>query len=75
MKILTEEILSELVKKFKIKASEMAYIGDHPKDVIEAKKAGVVSIAVPTGFHSKKELKSENPDILVDDLNDLVKII
>lgn len=48
-----------------------AYLGDSIFDVRFAKKSGVLSIAIPTGYHSRERLAGEHPDLLVDSLTKL----
>ena len=51
------------------------YFGDTKGDIIEGKKAGVKTVAVSWGWHSKKELKEENPEYFLDKPEDIVKIL
>jgi HAD superfamily hydrolase (TIGR01509 family) len=48
-------------------------VGDMPVDVMAAKNAGMNSAAVSTGIFSRSALQSEHPDILVENLNGLIK--
>lgn len=50
-------------------------IGDTPKDIEAAKKAGVKAIAFSTGPFQLKELKRHNPDYLFKDFSDKESII
>ena len=50
-------------------------IGDSTYDLITAKKVGMVSIAVGTGWSTKEELLAQNPDYYFDDLGDVEKIV
>jgi phosphoglycolate phosphatase-like HAD superfamily hydrolase len=43
-------------------------IGDHPNDVLAAKRSGCTSIAVATGVAGRLELAGHQPDHLLDDL-------
>ncbi|MCX5885885.1 MAG: HAD family hydrolase [Proteobacteria bacterium] len=54
---------------------EAVIIGDSVHDVKCGKEYGTRSIAVATGFHSKEELLSAEPDVLFDDLSDYRKVI
>lgn len=47
------------------------YIGDTSGDVLEGKKAGVKTVAVCWGYHSKEQLLSANPDFLLENVNQL----
>ncbi|GAB4288216.1 MAG: HAD family hydrolase [Myxococcota bacterium] len=44
-------------------------IGDTPYDIACAKAAGVYSIAVATGPYSVEELKQNNPNLVIEDLD------
>ena len=44
------------------------YVGDHPADVIGAKAAGAISVAVATGPASIDELRTEGADVILADL-------
>ncbi|MCC5942778.1 MAG: HAD family hydrolase [Balneolaceae bacterium] len=50
-------------------------IGDTPNDIRCAKYFGAVSVAVTTGSYSKKELIESSPDVLVDDLRELIDLL
>jgi len=47
---------------------EVYVIGDSPRDVDCAQKAGVVSVAVAAGDHDRATLGALGPDLLLDDL-------
>lgn len=51
------EIIKECLELLKIKPREMIYVGDHPEDIINAKKSKVVSVGVSTGLHNYEELR------------------
>jgi len=55
-----------------IHPSSTAYIGDTIYDVQEAKKAKAKSVAVATGYHVRKRLAEENPDLLLNSLSELI---
>lgn len=61
----------EEVKKiigFNPDPSRFVIIGDTPRDVICAKKAGMKCISVTTGSFGKKELAEHNPDLIIESL-------
>jgi phosphoglycolate phosphatase-like HAD superfamily hydrolase len=66
-----EKCLSDL----KIYKDEAIYIGDHTNDIQAAKKAGVLSCGITTGWCDKEELLSAEPDIVIDNLKELNKFI
>lgn len=44
------------------------YVGDHPADVIGARAAGAISVAVTTGPATIEELQAEGADVILADL-------
>jgi phosphoglycolate phosphatase len=66
--------LLEMCKKLNIapSPSTVAYTGDTIYDIRAAKGAGVYSIAVTGGYHSRERLEKENPDKLVDGIAELI---
>jgi len=65
-----EKILSE----WKIKPSEAIFIGDMTTDIEAGKSAKVKTICVASGLAQKKVLLEHNPDILVDNTDDLIEL-
>jgi phosphoglycolate phosphatase len=63
----------ELIKQ-RYPADEYAYIGDTIGDIKEGKKAGVKTVAVTWGWHTKQQLQQANPDVLIDQVADLKTI-
>jgi phosphoglycolate phosphatase len=60
-----EKILFAL-QKYGIPPEKTFYIGDTAGDMVEAKAAGVGSVAVTWGWHSRERLAAVRPDFLVD---------
>lgn len=50
-------------------------VGDSPYDVIAGKKAGCKTIAVLTGNFSRKRLKEEKPDYIIETLRELPEVL
>ncbi len=50
------------------------YIGDTVGDIKEARLAGVRTVAVTWGWHNKERLETINPDYLIENPDDLLKI-
>lgn len=77
-----EEILGADKETSKVKKIEMMkskhegcslyYIGDTRGDILEGKKAGIKTIAVTWGWHSRDQLREEQPDLMVDSPQTLV---
>jgi phosphoglycolate phosphatase-like HAD superfamily hydrolase len=63
------------LKTLKLKKEEIYYVGDHINDIKEAKKAGVKIISVTTGVFKAKDLMPYKPDLILEDLNELRKIV
>jgi phosphoglycolate phosphatase-like HAD superfamily hydrolase len=58
-----------------VNAEEAIYVGDGVIDILAAKEVKVVSIAVPTGISSIKNLVEAEPDYLIDSLKDIIPLI
>lgn len=69
------KIMGDLLKGQDLKSEEVIYVADETRDIEAAKKAKVKIIAVTWGFNSKKILKNQNPDFLVDRPEGLLRII
>jgi len=68
-------LLNKLLKKLNLQPKQMAYVGDHPNDIIAAKQAGVVAIGVTTGLHTKEELEKEGAIFVLRSLKELENIV
>ncbi len=64
-----------LLAEKKLQQKAKFVIGDSPYDIIAGKKAKAGTIAVLTGNHSKKELKKVNPDFILSNFNQVLKIL
>ena len=51
------------------------YCGDTPQDIIQGKRAGVKTIGLTTGLHSKAELEKEKPDFIFDNIDAVLSIL
>jgi phosphoglycolate phosphatase len=56
-------------------ADEIDVIGDTPRDIACGKALGARTIAVATGSWSRPKLAQHDPDILIDDLSDVDRLI
>ena len=68
-------ILREVLKKFSLRPSEACYVGDMIIDVQAGRRAGVRTVAVPTGSSTREELLAEGPDHMIERLSELKKLI
>lgn len=69
------EIINKTLNKLKIKPENAVVVGDTTLDIEAGKNAGVYTIGITTGTHSRKKLEGANPDYVVDNLNQIKKII
>jgi len=72
---LVEIAIERAKKKYNIKKLNTFIVGDTPKDIIAAKKAGVYSIGVATGSFDKQELKKAGADFVLESLSEKEKFI
>ena len=69
------KVISKIIATNNLNADDTYYIGDEVRDIKAAKKAGIKVISVSYGFNGKKILSKYNPDFLVDNPSDILKII
>ncbi len=67
--------LRKLMRTFVVIPQEVVYVGDTAQDVVAAKKVKVCAVAIPRGFNSPKQLMSAKPDLFVENLNALTRIL
>jgi phosphoglycolate phosphatase len=63
----------ELIKQ-RYQAQRFFYIGDTIGDIKEGKEAGIKTIGVTWGWHTRKQLQQCKPDYLIDKVTDLIAI-
>ena len=63
--------IQKAVKILGIESKEAIYIGDSVIDVLAARKAKTISIAIPTGISSISELVKTKPDYIIGSLQDM----
>lgn len=68
------QVLKQLCNVLKIQPNEAAYIGDEDRDIVPAKRLGMLSVGVSWGYNSRKLLEQNAPDHLIDSPNDLLDI-
>ena len=51
------------------------YVGDTADDVSYARRAGSLAVAFSGGYHSVDQLRSAGPDLIVDDLTQLIPLL
>ena len=70
-----KEKIDYALEKYGIPAERAFYIGDTAGDVKEARAAGVRSVAVTWGWHSRERLLAAHPDFLVDTPEGLLQLM
>jgi len=53
-------------KKYQVELQDIYYIGDTTGDIKEGKQAGVKTVGVTWGWHSKEKMAASKPDYLFD---------
>ena len=66
--------IAHALSKYGIDHKRTFYIGDTTGDILEAREAGVRTVAVTWGWHSQEKLVAAHPDFLVDRPEDLLQI-
>jgi len=69
-----DSILKAL-EKLKVEAKESLYVGDSYVDLAAGKRAGVKTIGVLTGFCDRVTLEKGEPDMIIDSVADLQKVV
>jgi len=69
------DYLEKFVKDFKLKKSEVIYIGDEIRDVEACHKVGIKMIGVSWGLHTVEALKKNGVDYIANKPMDIMKII
>jgi pyrophosphatase PpaX len=67
--------LLKALKEMKADAQHCVYVGDTPEDVEMARAAGVRAIAVLGPFPTEKRLRAVRPEILLNSLEELPKLL
>lgn len=65
--------VQRLMKHYQLEPTEVhkvVVIGDAPADIQSAHQGGYVSVAVATGVHTREELATYHPDLLLDSFED-----
>ncbi len=69
-----KEKITFAMEKYGLLPARTYYIGDTVGDILEARAAGVKSVAVTWGWHSRERLIATHPDFLVDTPEELLAI-
>lgn len=71
------DMILRAMKKFQITdAGEVAKVGDSAIDIEEGRNAGCkLNIGITTGAHTREQLKTANPEGIIDNLIDLLPLL
>jgi phosphoglycolate phosphatase len=69
-----KEKILYVIKKYSVGLEDIYYIGDTTGDIKEGKQAGVQTVGVTWGWHSKVLMASARPDYLFDKPEDLLQL-
>jgi phosphoglycolate phosphatase len=65
------ELISEVLEK----GEEALIVGDTEADIITGKNLGLKTVAVLSGIRDREILESLEPDFIINDIRDLIKIV
>jgi len=69
------DMIQTSLKEMSLSPKQAVFVGDTLTDIETGKQAGVDVYALPTGFHSKKELSQGKPRRLLKNLQELVQVV
>lgn len=61
-------------KKYSTALTDIYYIGDTSGDILEGKQAGIKTVGVTWGWHSKEKMAQAGPDYLLETPQDLLQL-
>lgn len=70
-----KKIIHELLERNRFNPDQTAYLGDMRHDIDTGNHAGLITIGITWGYQSKDMLKKSNPNHIINNINDLEKII
>lgn len=68
-------VINNFLRQANLRPEEVIYVGDETRDIEAAKKSNIQVIAVSWGFNSRKVLKQQKPDFLIEHPQQLVELI
>ncbi len=69
------EKVHEILNKHRLRAEETLFVGDMQHDIETARHGGIHSCAVLTGYNTVEQLRAARPDLMVEHLGELRKIL
>ncbi|NET33855.1 MAG: HAD-IA family hydrolase [Cyanothece sp. SIO1E1] len=68
-------VINRALERKSLERESVLYVGDEVRDIEAARKNQIKTIAVSWGFNSSRILADQNPDFLIHQPQDLVKVI
>ena len=68
-------VIQRLLKQHHLAPQDVIYVGDETRDIEAARKIGIKVISVSWGFNSTQALAAENPDYLIHQPDELLKVV
>ncbi len=69
------DMIHRAIEEMELPMEEAIFVGDTPTDIKAGKEARIDTYALPTGFHSKKELSRETPKRILSHLRELTRLV
>jgi haloacid dehalogenase superfamily, subfamily IA, variant 1 with third motif having Dx(3-4)D or Dx(3-4)E len=69
-----KEKILYVTKKYQVASQDIYYIGDTTGDIKEGRQAGVKTVGVTWGWHSKEKMAAAKPDYLFDTPQELLQL-
>jgi phosphoglycolate phosphatase len=66
------DVIIECAKRMDVPIEKCIVVGDTESDIVAAKRAGAIAVAVTTGHEDKEALLRAQPEIVLRDVNDLI---
>lgn len=70
-----DKVLRKFLKNHALKKEQVLYVGDEIRDIQACKNVGIPIVAVTWGFNSKTGLVKHTPDFLIDEPQELLKVV
>ncbi|WP_102344968.1 HAD-IA family hydrolase [Bacillus sp. Marseille-P3661] len=70
-----DRLIKRFLRNHKLKASEVIYVGDEQRDIKACKKAGIKMIWVGWGYDDVEVIQSSQPEYMVNNPADILKIV
>ncbi len=69
------DMIHKALEEMGLPMEDAIFVGDTPTDIETGKEAGIDTYALPTGFHSKKELSQGTPKRILKHLRELPRLV